>query len=92
MFKVGDFVMVREDLIGGSYYEYNSADQDLYFAREMEKFRGNIYKVTRIVYNGPYEQYNLSLGEEEREWVFNNRMLIPINGLRNLIWKRKSLK
>ena len=57
-----------------------------------KKFRGNIYRVIRIIDKGSYKQYNLSLGEEQWDWVFNDRMLIQLGGLSKLVWKRKNLK
>lgn len=97
MFEVGDLVMVRKDLISGRHYPYeldHRVDRinGLYFAMEMNKFRGEICKVTRILYRGSYKQYNLSIGEEERDWVFNDGMLIQPGGLSKLVWKRKNLK
>ena len=79
-YKVGDRVIVRKDLVGGLEYPYsNPLCGKLYFASAMEKFRGEDYGC---------ETYSLSLGEEESKWVFNDAMLIPVDGLRSLICKR----
>lgn len=90
-YKVGDRVMVRTDLVGGLEYPYsNPARRKLYFASAMEKFRGKVYEI--ITASGDYdygcEVYKLSLGEESSMWVFNDAMLIPVDGLRSLICKR----
>lgn len=86
-YKVGDRVMVRTDLVGGLEYPYsNPSRRKLYFASAMEKFRGEEYKIVAIDY--VCEVYSLSLGEEEFKWVFNDAMLIPVDGLRSLICKR----
>lgn len=86
-YKVGDRVIVRKDLVGGLEYPYsNPLCGKLYFASAMEKFRGEEYKIVAIDY--VCEVYSLSLGEEESKWVFNDAMLIPVDGLRSLICKR----
>lgn len=86
-YKVGDRVMVRTDLVGGLEYPYsNPSRRKLYFASAMEKFRGEEYEIVAIDY--VCETYSLSLGEEESKWVFNDAMLIPVDGLRSLICKR----
>jgi hypothetical protein len=86
-YKVGDRVMVRTDLVGGRYYPFSDPfREELYFAHIMEKFRGEEYKIVAIDY--VCEVYSLSLGEEESKWVFNDAMLIPVDGLRSLICKR----
>ena len=91
-YKVGDRVIVRKDLVGGLEYPYsNPLCGKLYFASAMEKFRGKLYEI--ITASGDYdygcEVYRLSLGKEEYKWVFNDAMLIPVDGLRSLICKRK---
>lgn len=87
-YKVGDRVIVRTDLIGGRCYPFSdpSYEEELYFAHEMEKFRGREYEIVAI----GCEQitYRLSLGEEASRWVFNDAMLMPANGLRSLTCKR----
>ena len=93
-YKIGDLVMVRKDLIGGTDYNFTkSIEASTYFHPVMEKFRGHVYKVTGIkesvAYDG-YINYRLSLGDEEYEWVFNSRMLVPVENLRSLICKRKN--
>lgn len=86
-YKVGDRVIVWKDLVGGLEYPYsNPSRRKLYFASAMEKFRGEEYKIVAIDY--VCEVYSLSLGEEESKWVFNDAMLIPVDGLRSLICKR----
>ena len=86
-YKVGDRVMVRTDLVGGRYYPFSDPSrEELYFTHTMEKFRGEEYEIVAIDY--VYEIYSLSLGEEESQWVFNDAMLIPVDGLRRLICKR----
>lgn len=87
-YKVGDRVIVRTDLIGGRCCPFSDPSrEELYFAHTMEKFRGEEYEIVAIDY--VYEVYSLSLGEESSMWVFNDAMLIPVNGLRSLICKRK---
>ena len=93
-YKVGDLVMVKKDLVGGTKYNFpRSIEASTYFHPLMEIFRGHIYKVTGItesvVYDG-YINYRLSLGDEEYDWVFNSKMLEPVNSLRRIICKRKS--
>lgn len=94
-YKVGDYVFVKKDLVGGTRYRYTDAitGEYLYFHPLMEKFRGRLYRITNIVcsfYTG-YTDYRLSLGEEQYEWVFNDAMLEkPIKCLRSLICKRKN--
>lgn len=88
-YKVGDRVIVRKDLVGGLEYPYsNPLCGKLYLASAMEKFRGKVYEI--ITASGDYgcETYSLSLGEEESKWVFNDAMLILVDGLRSLICKR----
>lgn len=90
-YKVGERVIVRKDLVGGLEYPYsNPLCGKLYFASAMEKFRGKVYEI--ITASGDYdygcETYSLSLGEEESKWVFNDAMLMPVDGLRSLICKR----
>ena len=86
-YKVGDRVIVRIDLIGGRYYPFSDPfREELYFAYTMEKFRGEEYEIVAINY--VYEIYSLSLGEEKSKWVFNDAMLMPVDGLRRLICKR----
>jgi hypothetical protein len=90
-YKVGERVIVRKDLVGGLEYPYsNPLCGKLYFASAMEKFRGKVYEI--ITASGDYdygcETYSLSLGEEESKWVFNDAMLILVDGLRSLICKR----
>lgn len=86
-YKVGDRVMVRTDLVGGRYYPFSDPSrEELYFAHTMEKFRGEEYEIVAIDY--VCEVYSLSLGEEESKWVFNDAMLILVDGLRSLICKR----
>lgn len=89
-YKVGDRVMVRTDLVGGLEYPYsNPSRRKLYFASAMEKFRGEEYEIVASLDDYGCETYSLSLGEEESKWVFNDAMLIPVDGLRSLICKRK---
>lgn len=93
-YKVGDYVMVRKDLVGGTGYNFpGSIKASTYFHPLMERFRGHIYKVTEIigsvVYDG-YINYRLSLGDEEYEWVFNSTMLESVSSLRKLVCKRKN--
>lgn len=86
-YKVGDRVIVRIDLIGGRYYPFsNPSREELYFAHTMEKFRGKEYEIIAIGYDR--KVYSLSLGGESSMWVFNDAMLIPVDGLRRLICKR----
>lgn len=86
-YKVGDRVIVRKDLVGGLEYPYsNPLCGKLYFAHTMEKFRGKEYEIIAIGYDR--EVYSLSLGGESSMWVFNDAMLIPVDGLRRLICKR----
>ena len=88
-YKVGDRVIVREDLVGGLEYPYsNPLCERLYFASAMEKFRGKVYEIIKASGNYGYETYSLSLGEEKSIWVFNDAMLMPASGLRSLICKR----
>lgn len=89
-YKVGDRVIVRTDLVGGLEYPYsNPLCGKLYFASAMEKFRGEEYEIVASLDDYGCETYSLSLGEEESKWVFNDAMLIPVDGLRSLICKRK---
>lgn len=88
-YKVGDRVMVRTDLVGGLEYPYsNPARRKLYFASAMEKFRGEEYEIVASLDDYGCETNSLSLGEEESKWVFNDAMLILVDGLRSLICKR----
>ena len=86
-YKVGDRVIVRIDLIGGRYYPFSDPSrEELYFVHEMEKFRGEEYEIIAIGYDR--KVYSLSLGGASSMWVFNDAMLIPVDGLRRLICKR----
>lgn len=87
-YKVGDRVMVRTDLVGGRRYPFSdpSYEEELYFAHAMEKFRGREYEIVAIACD--QITYRLSLGKEESKWVFNDAMLILVDGLRSLICKR----
>lgn len=90
-YKVGDRVIVREDLVGGLEYPYsNPLCGRLFFASAMEKFRGKKYEIITSSDLDGYgcETYSLSLGEEASIWVFNDAMLMPASGLRSLICKR----
>lgn len=88
-YKVGDRVIVREDLVGGLEYPYsNPLCGRLFFASAMEKFRGKMYEIITASSDYGCETYGLSLEEEASIWVFNDAMLMPANGLRSLICKR----
>lgn len=79
----------RTDLVGGLEYPYsNPSRRKLYFASAMEKFRGEEYEIVASLDDYGCETYSLSLGEEESKWVFNDAMLILVDGLRSLICKR----
>lgn len=72
MFKLGQEVMVKKDLVGGNrYYEPNGAG--LYFSRFMERYRGKIYKITSIEIEDTY-LYRL---EGISDWVFSDSMFVP---------------
>lgn len=92
-YKIGDLVMVKKDLVGGTIYPFPGApDAHTYFNPDMKKFRGHEYKITGIVeswYFG-YFNYTLSLGKGEHKWVFNSTMLEPVSSLRKLVCKRKN--
>ena len=92
-YKIGDIVRVRSDLKGDTRYYYGDANNAyLFFNSDMKKFCGHVYKITDEVpsYYPGYINYRLALGDEEREWVFSNKMLEPVQRLRSLICKRKS--
>jgi len=46
--KVGDTIRIRKDLIAGNKYGKNA----IYFAREMEQYRGEKAKIIRIFNTG----------------------------------------
>lgn len=86
-YKVGDIVIVRTNLVGGHFYPFSYPSRDeLYFSSGMKKFCGCTYKVISIDEFG--ETYELSLGDEQDKWIFNDAMLMPVGGLRSLICKR----
>lgn len=91
-YKIGDIVKVRSDLKADTYYFYaGSDDACLFFNGRMQKFCGNLYKITDKIpslYYG-YVNYRLALGDETCEWVFSDKMLEPVQCLGGLIYKRK---
>lgn len=92
-YRVGNKVRVRPDLVGGNEYPYSIASNSkLLFAYGMEKFRGRIYKITEATLDFDREIYELSLEVERGIWVFNDAMLLPINGLGDLICRKKNIK
>lgn len=63
-FKVGDKVRIREDLVGGECY----GEDELYFAPEMEEFRGKVFTVA-------YRKGNRFVLKDAGFWEFNEDML-----------------
>ena len=63
-FKVGDKVRIREDLVGGECY----GEDELYFAPEMEEFRGKVFTVA-------YRKGNRFVLKDVGLWEFNEDML-----------------
>lgn len=77
-YKVGDYVQVRKDLIGGKDYESKEYKGcALYFNPLMSEYVGKIFKVTYIypkLYPYP-ERYSLNTND----WVWSAEMLVPVN-------------
>jgi hypothetical protein len=71
MFKIGDLVSVKCDLLACSFYD------GIYFAPEMNKFKGRSFQIKRNVENpiGTFIGYNLDLGEDEPAWTFSPSMI-----------------
>lgn len=67
MFDIGQFVRVRPDLEGGSYYG------GTYFNEYMEYYRGKVFKIKS---EKGYRIYSL---DGAKEWAFNEEMLLPMD-------------
>lgn len=80
-YKVGDYVQVRRNLVGGKHYkseEYEGCD--LYFNPLMSNYGGKIFKVISIdpqVHSFP-ERYGLNT-DDGSDWVWSAEMLVPVN-------------
>lgn len=79
-YKVGDYVQVRKDLIGGKDYESKEYKGcKLYFNPSMSKYIGKIFKVIYI-YPQNYlypERYSLNTSDG-LNWVWSTEMLIHV--------------
>ena len=70
-FKVGDKVRIRKDLKSGERYNGIS------FAVEMEKYRGKVAKITKIIFD------NYKLDIDDGEWCWSDNMLEHVLNLEN---------
>ena len=80
-YKIGQKVRVKKNLKGNSYY----GSPTLYFANEMEKYRGKVFTIIKITKK---DHYRLGSGDlpNIKEWLWNDDMLEPNNSsLKDLI-------
>lgn len=73
-YNVGDRVRVRDDLQSNKWYN------PVYFASDMDIYRGNVYVVSSIasIYDNIYRLADDSgsvLGDKSGAWVFSDKML-----------------
>ena len=88
-YKVGDRVVIRKNLVGGWYYQYENSMGRLFFNSRMYKLCGKTCVITGIT-DPVLDEYFLSIDDEEAPWYFNNAMLLPANSLRYLVTTREA--
>lgn len=90
-YKVGNMVIVREDLISNKYYPYEYKVpyqyKGLLFNSVMAEYRGKIGRIVRV-FDGE-DLYFISIDGHKINWYFNNAMLRSPSGLHNIIKLRK---
>lgn len=72
-YKIGDLVRVKRGLIGWEYYD------GLFFNTNMEKYRGNIYKICAEC-DKP-DLFRLDTDQPSR-WKFNSAMVEPVTEIK----------
>jgi hypothetical protein len=91
-YKIGDKVIVREDLIINNLYVYEHKPicgyETLLFNTSMAKYRGKLGKIVAIT-DGTADEYFIKIDGHGIEWYFNNAMLRSPSGLNNIIKLRK---
>lgn len=94
-YKIGDKVIVREDLIANKYYSYEYdipyEYSKLLFNSFMSKYCGKIGKIVNVV-DDTRDLYLISIDGHGVGWYFNNAMLRSASGLNNIIKLRKETK
>lgn len=91
-YKVGNMVIVREDLISNKYYPYEYkvpyGYNGLLFNSIMAEYRGKIGRIAKV-FDDKEDLYLISIDGYKIRWYFNNAMLRSPSGLNNIIKLRK---
>lgn len=91
-YKIGDKVIVREDLIANKLYAYKHKPiggyKALRFNIHMANYRGKLGKIIAVT-DSVADEYFIKIDGYRVEWYFNNAMLRSASGLNNIIKLRK---
>ena len=91
-YKVGNMVIVREDLISNKYYPYEYKDSygynRLLFNSIMAEYRGKIGRIAKV-FGDKEDLYLISIDGYIVDWYFNNAMLRSPSGLNSIVKLRK---
>lgn len=71
-FKIGDNVLIRTDLVKSVFYKNENGQETVWFAKEMEEYKGKILKIIGISWTGG--GFICSYKGEVLRWTFVSEM------------------